>query len=268
MTGTPGSGKSHSMAFHIRNELRRGRNVISTVDIDIDRVTKKGVIVKSRYKIGVFKYVPIYELTPEVLYRFAVRHHKKGVEGQTFVFVDECQLIFNSRDYSAKNRMPWIEFFTRHRHLGYNIYLITQSDRSIDRQIRYLVEHEIKHKKVNNYLWFLPVTLFVAVETWYGNTTKVKIRSQFILFSRSVAKLYDSYTMFDEFLEKYKDELVEGCEEQAKDRTVSESGERIRADTIVGVGGPHDRGGPGRSRFRNFFKSFFVKHILNSRIKY
>ena len=202
MTGTPGSGKSYSMAYNIRRLLLRGRNVISTVNINIEHVTKNG-----KLTIGDFQYINIYDLTPEVLERYALRNHDKGQESQTYVFIDECQLIFNSRDYAKVGRRDWLVFFTSHRHYGFEFFLITQHDEMVDKQIRALVEHEIRHRKLNNFLWFLPVTIFVAVETWYGNSKTLKIRSEFIRYRRGIAKMYDSYTLYDELALRYPDEL-------------------------------------------------------------
>ena len=77
-------------------------------------------------------------------------NHKIGKEGQTLVVIDECQIIFNCRDFGRKDRNAWVTFFAQHRKLGFNVILITQSDRMLDRQIRSLVEEEVKHRKLNN----------------------------------------------------------------------------------------------------------------------
>jgi len=210
MTGTPGSGKSYSMAMQIEKLLKRGLNVISTVDINIERLTKNGKI-----EIGDFQYIQIFELTVEFLCRYAANNHQKGMEHQTYIFIDECQMIFNSREYQTNTeRKEWLRFFNIHRHIGYDCYLITQNDMFIDKQIRAMVEYEIHHRKVNNFLWFLPVTVFSVVETWYGHTKKIKIRSQFVRYKSRVGKLYDSYTMFDEFAAQYAD-TPDGREEES-----------------------------------------------------
>jgi len=98
----------------------------------------------------------------------------------------------------------------------------------VDKQIRALVEHEIKHRKLNNYFWFLPVTVFIAVETWYGNSKTLKIRSEFIIYRRSVSRMYDSYTLFDELAEKYPDELEvahpEAAEQEPDEVACSQKG--------------------------------------------
>jgi zona occludens toxin (predicted ATPase) len=207
-TGTPGSGKSYNMAREIRRALRRGKNVISTVPIDIKFVSKNG-----RIKIGNYKHIPINEISPEKLFEFMVNHHEKGKESQTKVFIDECQIIFNSRNWNQNGRMEWILFFTCHRHLGFNIYLITQNDGFVDKQIRPLIEIEVKHKKVSNMLWWFPLTVFVQREEWYGHAQKVRIATDFVICMPHIFKTYDSYTIYDEVFKKYEHLKIKQTEE-------------------------------------------------------
>jgi len=257
MTGKPGSGKSYRMAHLIRLYLRRGKNVISTVDIDISTINKKG-----KLDIGNFQYIPIFQLTPEILERYALANHVRGKESQTYVFIDECQLIFNTRDYAHHNRKSWLVFFTSHRHYGFEFFLITQHDRMIDRQIRALVEHETQHKKINNRFWYLPVTIFLAVEYWYGQTPKVKMFHEFILFRPSVAKMYNSYTLFDDLAKKYEDqEIANAADAEAPHEETAEiSGSKkpiemaTVAGTEAGVRGTRRSGGNGSHQQTAFAK--------------
>ncbi|MCL2357933.1 MAG: zonular occludens toxin domain-containing protein [Defluviitaleaceae bacterium] len=206
-SGTPGSGKSYHMAQEIYRTLRRRKNVIATVSIDLNEVSKRG-----RKQIGEFIYMPMQDLTPEFLYKYAVKNHEKGIEGQTLLVIDECQIIFDSRTFQAKERREWVLFFSRHRHLGYEVTLISQKDHMIDRQIRGMFEYEYRHRKVNNYwfLWMLPFTVFVVTQYLYGNR-HLKMDRQFVLYRKSVARIYDSYTMYDDFFDEYSKE-AQGCE--------------------------------------------------------
>jgi zona occludens toxin (predicted ATPase) len=219
------------MAKIIRDSLRRKRNVISTVDIKLDLVTKNG-----KYEIGKFDYVPIEELTPDYLYRYFAQNHEKGKERQTLIFIDECQIIFNTREWQAKERMAWILFFTRHRHLGYEPYLITQNDTMIDKQIRAVVEIEIVHKKLNNLFWFIPFLVFLRVERWYCN--KQKIRHEAILFRYSIAQIYDSYQMYDEYFEMYKPKAeANAADAEAKPEELTDSDDDAACEVRAGRGG-------------------------------
>lgn len=143
------------------------------------------------------------DLTAQRLVAYALEHHQIGKEGQTLVVIDECQVIFNCREYGRKDRMSWVQLFAQHRKLGYNFILITQNDRMIDRQIRALVETEIRHRKLNNYglggkIFSLVTgasTWFVAIEYWYGGN-KLKLGQEMFRYSKKYEKIYDSYRLF------------------------------------------------------------------------
>ena len=134
-SGTPGSGKSLHVAIDIFRKLRFKKNVIATFPINISMVSNKG-----KRKIGNFVYKDVSELTVQFLFDYALEHHVIGKEGQTLVVIDECQILFNPREFGKKDRLQWITFFTQHRKLGYNFILISQFDRLVDRQIRFLFE--------------------------------------------------------------------------------------------------------------------------------
>ncbi|MEG1709606.1 MAG: zonular occludens toxin domain-containing protein, partial [Anaerovoracaceae bacterium] len=152
-TGTPGSGKSLHCAEVLYRSLMRGTNVIANFDINLTVFGKKSL--KQQRKMGAFLYLDNSDITPKYLFDYSVSFHRRNtnghiVEGQTLVVIDECQILFNSRDWQAKDRMKWATFFTQHRKYGFDIILITQFDRLIDRQIRCLVEYEVIHRNVRN----------------------------------------------------------------------------------------------------------------------
>jgi len=223
-SGTPGSGKSNHVARDIWFKLRLGRNVISTINIDTNIVSKKG-----KKRIGDFVYIPILDLKPQYLYEYAYYNHRKGKEGQTTIVIDEAQIIFNPREFQRKDRADWILFFTKHRHIGYNIIMISQFDRLIDRQVRCLFEYEVKHRKVNNYglLFLLPWTFFACIEYWYGN--KLVISRRFIRFNKRIASIYDSYIMFDDFLAEQVEKESLQKEEHGKARKQKDKRNSIAA---------------------------------------
>lgn len=187
-TGSPGSGKSLHAARDIYLRLNMNKkypNVIANFMINTSKIKNK----KAR-----FIYKDNSELTVEFLIEYAKKYHILGIENQTLVIVDECQVIWNSREWQkGKDRMKWIEFFTQHRKLGYSFILIAQNDRMIDRQIRSIIEYEIKHRRVNNYKIgrIIPVPVFAMVTYWYG--VNEKIETEFMFYRRKYAKLYDSY---------------------------------------------------------------------------
>lgn len=193
-TGTPGSGKSFHATKDIYTKIKKKKKntVISNYNLNIPSKFKKNFI-----------YLDNSEITVNYFYQYAIKNNRVGEENQTLIILDEAQILFNSRDWNSKNnqRMEWIKFFSQHRKFGYNIIMIAQNDRMIDRQIRSLVEYEVAHMKVNNYFRIIPITVFLAVTRWYGQ--KMKVSQEIMMYNKKIAKLYNSYEIFDnELLEE------------------------------------------------------------------
>ena len=196
-SGTPGSGKSLHVAERLYWWIKSGKPCICNFDIDLTKI-------KTR-KEKRFVYRDNCALTPEYLIQYAKDYIASagGVkEGSILLVIDECQILFNSRDWGRSGRSSWLSFFTMHRHLGYDIILVAQFDRMIDRQIRCLVEYEHIHRKVSNYGWKGKIfslvalgNLFVCVKTWYP--LKEKVGSSFFRAKSVYYSLYDTYVMFD-----------------------------------------------------------------------
>ena len=193
-SGTPGSGKSLHTASVIKAWLRMGRPVICNFDIDRGRC--KGT--------GDFQYLPNEELTVDFLEDYAARYWqgRKMREDTILLVIDECQLIFNAREWAKAGRDRWLSFFTQHRKFGYYVVLVAQFDRMIDRQIRSLIEYEYVHRKVSNFgIWgkvFSSVALgklFVAVKVWYP--LHEKVGSDFFVARPGLYRIYDTYARLD-----------------------------------------------------------------------
>lgn len=193
-SGTPGSGKSLHQAKDIYYWLKRGRTCIANFDIDVSKISKCK---------GNFIYLDNDYLRPETLIKFSKVYfsNHEFSEGRLRIYIDECQLLFNAREWNITGRKEWLSFFTQHRKYGYDIYLIAQFDRMIDRQIRSLIEYEVIHRKASNFgtmgilfSLFTGGNLFVAVTMWYP--MKEKIESQFFKANRKYYNLYDTYNTF------------------------------------------------------------------------
>lgn len=196
-TGTPGSGKSLHQAANIHWALKTGKPVLANFEIN-----------DAAYKPGLFHYVDNSELTPDYLERYALDYYegrdktRKLREGSIKLYLDECQLLFNARDWNAKDRLSWVRFFSQHRKLGYDIYLVAQFDTMIDKQIRSLVEYEVKHRKFNAFgkvgsllnLILLGRALCVAVTVWYG--MHERLGAEFFIGRKKYYDLYDTLKLF------------------------------------------------------------------------
>lgn len=118
-------------------------------------------------------------------------------------------------------------FFSQHRKLGFNVILITQSDRMLDRQIRSLIETEVRHRKLNNYgfgglflsLFSFGCSWFIAIDYWYGGN-KLKLGQTVFPFRKRYSEVYDSYKLFSDMV-------------------------TAGGDVCAGGGGPRSGGAPG-----------------------
>lgn len=202
-TGTPGSGKSMHVAGNIIYRLRSTKNngVIANFPINKDAIPKP---FRAKALPGRFDYLDNSELKPQTLIDYAYAYHKVGVEGQSVLIIDECQIIFNARQWQQNGREKWIGFFTQHRKLGFDIILICQFDRMVDRQIRSLVEIEVKHRKISNagirgqiFRWFYGAgkPVFAETQYWYGGNG-IELSNHLRRLNKQAIKIYDSYGTF------------------------------------------------------------------------
>lgn len=224
-TGVPGSGKSYHVAKRVYEALRSGMNVISNLQINTSIIPPKS----NKRPLGKFIYIPndewmhtsIFEKssmgykTPSTIYsyiygltNYALLFHKRNARGQilekqTLIILDECQIIFNPRSWNRKDRLKWIEFFTVHRHYGFEVILVTQNDMMIDKQIRGVLDNQTLHRNVSRFKKFGKLlaapfgrNLFMCINTAYGMSKKDNHIKSYLLFgSNYYFSLYDSYTL-------------------------------------------------------------------------
>lgn len=196
-SGTPGSGKSLHFASRLCNKMRFiDAPVIGNFPCDFSRF---------KHLKGTYYHVDNCDLTVSFLIDFSKKYEsdigRRPKEGEILLVIDECQMLFNSRDWGRKDRAEWLSFFTQHRKLGYEIVLIAQFDRMLDRQVRSLIEYEYIHRKVSNFgmkgkilSLFCGGNLFVSVKVWYP--MKEKVSSEFFIARKKYYTIYDTFTLF------------------------------------------------------------------------
>ena len=196
-SGTPGAGKSLHLASRLYHWMQfRNAPIIGNFSCDFSSIKKPK---------GHFLNIDNSDLTPERLLCFSKNYSeyvgRKVKEGEILLVIDEAQLLFNSREWVKTDRAEWCAFFTQHRKLGYEVVLVAQFDRMLDRQIRSLIEYEWIHRKVSNFgmqgkilSLFCGGKLFVAVKVWYP--LKEKVGSEFFFYRKKFSDIYDTYALF------------------------------------------------------------------------
>lgn len=208
-SGTPGSGKSLQMAAEVSRWIKLyKRNVIANTMISVNNIMGK----KINKPHGRFYYLANEHFSPEFFYKYALKFHDIGIEHQTLIVIDEAQVLYGPtaiKLYTQDNkryRQDWLEFYTQHRHLGYDVIIISQFDKLIDAQIRCLFEYNYVHRKANNFrtigkfLTIIGVVLFVQIQKWYG--VNEVCSTQFFTYRKKYSKIYDSYSYRNQIIAK------------------------------------------------------------------
>lgn len=186
--GSVGSGKSyHALKEGIEKTKQRGGFVVANFPI------------KARNEKEKERWIYLEDFSPKDLIRLSIERGSFGHEGRALVIVDEAGIKFNSRDWQVNpnERKEWIKFLSQSRKFGYDIILVAQDERMVDRQIRKLAEYNVKHIKLRNYKWMklLPWQIFAAIRFWNGATFKGQV--SFLFFNPFLAKRYDTMKLFD-----------------------------------------------------------------------
>lgn len=197
-SGTPGSYKSYHATADIVQWLGRGKNVIANYPINVSKYYKG----RRLKRLGKFVFKPNTELTVSYLLKFAKENHKQGkLKAQTLIVIDEASIMFNARQFERKDRMEWVNFFANHRHFNFDVILIAQNDRMLDRQIRGLLEYDMKHRALKNWNLAMAIVslifrgLFHCVEYWYP--CKIKTATHLKRFNKRIANCYDTMALFN-----------------------------------------------------------------------
>lgn len=193
-TGVPGSGKSLHAMQDISDYLRfKGCPVIANFPINLGNLKKQK---------APFKYAPNSKITPDRLIQLSKNWYSKNdfSESGILLVIDEAQMMLNTREWMAKDRLEWIHFFTNSRHYGYKIILCCQFLEMIDKQIRGCIEIEVEHRNFKNFGivgWLLSCVfggkVFICIDRYIGVTKK--IGTHWVLGRRHLYKLYDSYAV-------------------------------------------------------------------------
>lgn len=203
-SGTPGSGKS----LHAANEIRFQLNRPSPRPVLANFVLASSAPVKRR---ELFAFVPNEHISPGLLVDFANDFwSSSGLpfrEDYITLVVDECQILFNARNWGSSGRLEFLEFLSQHRKYGYHIILIAQNMAMIDNQFRMLVDFDVNHRNVKNFPGiggflglvtrgraFLQVTYLCV-----NGKTKERVGSRWYIGRRKDMEMYDSYARFNAF---------------------------------------------------------------------
>jgi zona occludens toxin len=204
VTGPPGNGKSYYALRKLAQALDAGKPVATNVELapDFARTIARSNPVRrllrrtDRAAARIERQAYVSTEPDGLSELFALRLRGKG-EGRGVMVLDEAHGWLNARDWSGKGRGDVVRFFSQHRKLGWDVFLIVQDAEMIDRQVRSLIEYHVilrnlKRAKVPVLgIPFAPVNMFLALWTWHGTHRAVVRREVFRLAWPK--RLYDTH---------------------------------------------------------------------------
>ena len=173
ITGRPGSGKSYfgtKMAYKMMN---KGRRVYSNLRVSFTK--------------GKYEYTN-YNLTKDMIKDFQFPE-------DSILIIDEAGFWFNSRNFKDF-KVEDFQFFSQHRHLNIDVYLIVQNIQRIDLALRELADEIIVSRGILGMVFMQKV--------YYGIEDYEKEKSYFKRILTLRKKYTDAYST-NQCLENFKD---------------------------------------------------------------
>jgi zona occludens toxin (predicted ATPase) len=218
LTGSPGHGKSYTLIREIDKAVGKGKPVVTNVPLRDDwaMVMARRYVFLGRFRKDAVKckaekfskYVFISNDFEEIL---RVRLMGEG-EGRGKLILDEAHRWMNARGWdNAMNpdgtpmkrgealakRLKVINHMSGHRHYGFDAIISTQSDKSIDNQVRELYEFHSEVRNLKRLPWlgfFMRFNLFMRVTKWNDRSrTKAGIDCYWLV--KSLANLYHTHSL-------------------------------------------------------------------------
>lgn len=223
LVGSPGHGKSYTCVREIEKAVSSGKPVATNVPLAPDwfmtmarRHTflgrwRKDAVIKKAEK---FSRMVVVSDNFDLLLR--IRLDGEG-EGRGLMVLDESQRWMNARGWdnalnsegkpmrrpeALQKRLEVVNHLSGHRHYGFNVILATQSDKSIDNQVRELYEFHSEVRNLSRLPWLgfiLKIivpggNLFIRVTRW-NDRTRSKAGIETYWLSKSLAKLYATHSL-------------------------------------------------------------------------
>lgn len=145
--GRPGGGKSYeAVKYHILPAIKAGRKIITNLPLNLDMfvqvfgadVSKLITIVKTEYDDFGNLNRPFSKVED---YQDEWRSEDGAIA--PLVVVDEAHMVIPTTGTDIK----LLEFLSMHRHYGYDIIYISQSDRKLHRDVRDMVQMQYRCSK-------------------------------------------------------------------------------------------------------------------------
>jgi zona occludens toxin len=212
ITGTPGSGKSYASVRLIAEAVEKGKPVATNVPLREGweyTLARRNPLRRGRAGIEAraARYRSMVYVSEDVMDLLRVRLRGEG-EGRGVLVLDEAHRALNARKWDAavgmtrdeaiEARDELIRFFSGHRHYGFDVYILSQDEQNVDKQVRTLGEYLVRLKNVKRLKpWGIPLVpfnLFIAIWVW-NDKAKTIAKRQVYFLNKSIAGMYHTHAL-------------------------------------------------------------------------
>lgn len=171
VTGRLGGGKTLCSVGRMVEYLERGRPVATNLNLDLGklpRTVKNPRIVRLPDKPSA-----------DDLLAIGKAHDTPDESNNGLLVLDECGVIFNSREWQDKGRQGVVDWLLHSRKLGWDVLLIVQAANLLDKQLREaLCEMHVICRRLDRlqFPFFIRIPLkIVTLGLWSGKLPRVHI---------------------------------------------------------------------------------------------
>lgn len=201
VTGPLGCGKSWFAVRKIVEALEKDKVVITNFDLQedwvelvVDHALWRWVVpghrakLKERWRRNVHVVREIDELC-----RIRIDGCK---EARARVVIEEGHTFINARDWHDSERKEVVAWASKVRHLGEEVFIVTQDLQSIDRQIRAKMTYHVELRNLRQWkvagIPIVPFNYFIAI--WRYPTGKAVVKRDFYMLDWR-KRLYDTHEL-------------------------------------------------------------------------
>jgi zona occludens toxin (predicted ATPase) len=118
------------------------------------------------------------------------------VPPRSLIVLDEVQNLFNARDWQSKKNVHFNAWASTHRHLGFEVVLITQSIMRLDTAVRSLVEWTYVYRKMN-FFGSLFTQKYICYAYGGEEVTGAPLSKSIRTYDPKIFRCYQSYMFKD-----------------------------------------------------------------------
>lgn len=189
--GTPGSGKTYDAVRKITDNLKLKRRVVTNIDGMDDPLCRQALQDHTGLDDQEFSDLFHFIKNTEVINFWSLPCCTPG----SLIIIDEAHKFFNSRAWQRRENQEFSDWCSTHRHLGFDLVLVTQKLTKIDSQAVSNVEWTYRYKKIN--MLGSLIKKGYTIKSFCGDDTTDPIANQVRYYDSKVFRCYQSYATTD-----------------------------------------------------------------------